>query len=215
MTTPPETEAELAEETGPPQFHRAKPPSLRAAFVVLACAAIVTFGGFAVALVGDGQSAPATVSGLATAVPGVNLAAVGASGVLQRIASGGTPPSDILGALVVPNGARIEGTTTQDANVDQYDRAMKFQITTTTSELVRFYRAELRRARWSMLGTYPLAGAGTEILAQRAGSDGYEWEVGVLVAPINPSISPSLAGDGQTSAVMGLTLRLFEVPDAS
>jgi hypothetical protein len=36
----------------------------------------------------------------------------------------------------------------------------------------------------------------------------------VVVTPVNPSISPSLAGDGQTSAVMGLRLRLFEVPDS-
>ena len=215
MTTPPDPEAEAAFELGPPQFQRAKPPSLRAAFVVLACAAAVTFGGFAVALVGSGQATPATVSGLATPVPGVSLAAVDASGVLQRIASGGTPPPDILDALVVPNGARIEGTTTQDANVDQYDRGMKFQITTTSSELVSFYRTELKRAHWSLLGTYPVASAGIEVLAQRAGSDGYEWEVGVIVAPVNPSISPSLAGDGQTSAAMGLTLRLFEIPDAS
>ncbi len=80
---------------------------------------------------------------------------------------------------------------------------------------MKFYRTELKRARWSLLGTYPMAGSGTEVLAQRSGSDGYEWEVGVLVNPVDPAISPSLAGDGQTSAVMGLTLRLFEVPDGS
>jgi hypothetical protein len=215
VTTPSDLEIQEAEELGSPRAARAKAPSLRPALIVLACAVVVTFGGVAVALVGSGQSPPATVSGLATPVPGVNISAVVASGVLQRIAGGGTPPSDVLGALVVPQGARIGSTTTEDAGVDQYDRSISFQLSTTSGELVKFYQTELKRARWSMLGTYQVAGQGTEVLAQRAGSDGYEWEVGVSVKPVNPAISPSLAGDGQTSATMRLTLRLFEVPDGS
>lgn len=186
---------------------------MRPALVVLACAVVVTVGGFAVALVGTGQSGPATVTGLATPVPGVSLSAVDASGVLRQIAGGGTPPADILASLVVPSGARIIGTTNQDASVDQYDRSMRFQVTTDSSQLVSFYRTELKRAHWSLLGTYKTSATATEVLAQRAGSDGYEWEVGAEIAPANPSISPALAGDGQTSAVMGLTLRLFEVSD--
>jgi len=204
---------QAAPEPEPPRFIRAKPISLRPALVVLACALVVTAGGFAVALVGSGQSQPATVTGLATAVPGVSLAAVDASGVLQKIASAGTPPSDILGALVVPSGARIIGTTTQDASVDQYDRSMSFQVSTSSEQLVTFYRTELKRAHWSLLGTYQTSKTTTEVLAQRSGSDGYEWEVGAVISPVNPSISPALAGDAQTSAVIGLTLRIFEVSD--
>ena len=215
MTSPPVRELPEADDPDQPYFVRAKPPSLRAAFVVLACALAVTVGGVAVALVGSLQTGSPTVSGLATPVPGVNLAAVGASGELGRIQSGGTPPADVLDSLVLPNGAKILGSTAQDAGVDQFDRSMRFQIDTTKQELLSFYRTELKRARWSLLGTYPVASSGSEVLAQRSGSDGYEWEVGVQIAPINPSISPSLAGDGQTSAEMGLTLRLFEVPDGS
>jgi hypothetical protein len=191
----------------------AERPSLRPALVVLACAVVLSAGGFAVALIGSGQATPSVVAGLATPVPGVNLSAVGASQVLARISSGGTPPGDILDALVVPNGARIVSTTAQDAGVDQYDRSIYFEIGTNATELLEFYRTELRRARWSLLGTYGLPGGASELLAQRSGSDGYEWEVGVEVTTVNPSISPTLAGDGQTSAVMGLRLRLFEVPD--
>ena len=97
--------------------------------------------------------------------------------------------------------------------MDQYDRSIYFQVDTNFTELLKFYKHELRRAHWSLLGTYPLPAEATELLAQRTGSDGYEWEVGVVVTTVNPSISPSLAGDGQTSPVMGLRLRLFEVPD--
>jgi hypothetical protein len=209
----PDLGLEPAESLEPDRARRGKPPSLRPALVVLACALVVSFGGFAIALVGSGRAAPSTVTGLGTPVPGVSLSAINALGVLQRISSGGVPPRDILEALVVPDGAQIVSTTAQDAGIDQYDRSVYLEIGTTASELVRFYRTELKRGRWSLLGTYPQANAGTELLAQRTGSDGYEWEVGVLVTPVNPAISPSLAGDGQTSPLMGLTIRLFEVPD--
>jgi hypothetical protein len=212
VTAAPDLGLDLEEKLEPLPA-RAKPPSLRPALVVLACAVVLSFGGFAIALIGSGQSAPSTVAGLASPVPGVNLSAVGASQVLRRISSGGIPPADILGALVVPNGARIVSTTAQDAGVDQYDRSIYFQLDTDSTELLEFYRTELRRARWSLLGTYPLPSGGSELLAQRAASNGYEWEVGVVVTTVNPSISPSLAGDGETSPVIGLRLRLFEVPD--
>ena len=103
VRTPPDLDEGPAEEPdagvdgGQPSFVRAKPISLRPALVVLACAVVITVGGFAVALVGTGQSQPAVVKGLGTPVPGVSLSAVGATSVLQAITSGGTPPSDVLG----------------------------------------------------------------------------------------------------------------------
>lgn len=196
-----------------PVFERAKPPSMRAAFVVLGCALVVSVGGFAVALIGSGQSTPTTVTGLATPVAGTGLSAVGAAGVLARIASGGTPPADILDSLVVPSGAHIVGTGTEDASVDQYDRSITFRLSSGTAALLSFYRIELRHFGWRLLGTYATSKQTTELLAQREGSDGYEWEVGAVVSSSNPSISPALAGDGQTSAEASLTLRLFQVPD--
>jgi hypothetical protein len=213
MNTTPDLGLERTEDIQGPRAPYGKSPSVRPALIVLACAVVLTFGGFAVALVGSGSSSPPTVSGLATPVPGVNLAAVAAAEVLQRITSAGTPPSNVLGALVVPNGARIVGTTAQDAGVDQYDRSIYFQLQTSSVELLKFYRVELKRAHWSLYGEYPVSATGKEILARISGSDGYEWEVGVVVTPVNPSISPSLAGDGQTSATMGLRIRLFQIPD--
>ncbi len=214
MTTTSDLGLDPDEGLETPVARRAAPPSLRPALVVLTCAVVLSVGGFAVALIGSGQSAPSTVTGLATPVPGVNLSAVNASRVLQRISTGDLPPRDISEALVVPNGARILSTTAQDAGVDQYDRSIYFQLDAKSTELVQFYRTELGRAHWTLLGTYPLASGGTELLAQRTGSDGYEWEVGVEVTTVSPAISPSLAGDGQTSAAIGLRLRLFVVPDS-
>jgi len=211
VITTPEEGLETSEplEATPPRH--AKAPSVRPALVVLACAAVVTFGGFALAVVGG--SKPATVGGLGRAVPGVNLTAIGAAGVLHRLVSGGTPPKDVLDALVVPKGAQIVSTTDSDAGIDQYDRSVYLKVDTTSKELVRFYQAELKWAHWYLLGEYRLPGSAKELLARRAGSDGYEWEVGVIVTPVNPAISPSLAGDTQPSSTMGLRLRLFQIPD--
>jgi len=146
-------------------------------------------------------------------VPGVSLSAIGASPVLQRISSGGIPPRDVLEALVVPDGARIVSTTAQDAGVDQYDRSIYFEIGTKSTELVKFYRAELKRAHWKLLDL-PAAERRNRAPCPADRVRRLRMEVGVVVTPVNPSISPSLAGDGQTSAVMGLRLRLFEVPDS-
>ena len=147
-------------------------------------------------------------------MPGVDLSAVGASQVLQRISSNGAPPGDVLNALVVPNGARIIDTTAQDAGVDQYDRSIYFQrrlqlhrarqVLPSGAEasrlvLPRDLPAAHRRNR------LPFAPTGPDPTATNGG-----WRV---ITTVNPSISPSLAGDGQTSPVMGLRLRLFEVPD--
>jgi len=214
VTTTPDLGLEPAKAPEGPRVPYGRSPSLRPALVVLACAAVVSCAGFAIALVGSGQPAPPTVTGLGSPVPGVNLTAVDAAGVLHRITSAGTPPSDVLSSLVLPNGARIVSTSDDDAGVDAYDRSIYLEVDTSTRELVKFYETELERAHWKLLGSYPNAGAGKELLGQRTGSDGYVWEVGVVMTPVNPAISPSLAGEGQTSPTTGLRIRLFEVSDS-
>jgi hypothetical protein len=219
VTTTPNLAGEAAGATETfPQLRApyGKSPSVRPALVVLACAVALTLGGVAVALIGSGQTTPATVVGLGSRVPGVSLAAIGATQVLKRISNDGVPPEDVLRALVVPKGARIISTTDEDADIDQFDRSVYLEVDTTSAQLVKFYKVELKRAHWSFLGEYSVPNAGNgarELLADRAGSDGYEWEVGLVVTPVNPTISPALAGSGQTSPTMGLRLRLFEVPD--
>lgn len=146
MTTTPELGAERAELPDGPRAPHGRSPSVRPALVVLACAAVVSFGGFAVALIGSGQAGPPTVTGLATPVPGVNLLAVGGAQVLQRISHDGSPPKDVLEALVVPKGARIINTSVQDASIDLYDRSIYFEIDTTSKELLTFYEVELKRS---------------------------------------------------------------------
>jgi len=185
-------------------------PSLRPALFVLACVAVVSFGGFALALAG---SSPAASPGpLGSSVPGSALKAVPAAQALERITSPGLPPPDVVGALVVPAGATVTGSAVNDAG---FDRTVTLAVDATTAEVNAFYEVELSRARWSKLGTYSEASGGHEILAKLASSDGYEWELGVVTASVTPAISPALAGGSQSSATTRLSLRLFQVPDGS
>jgi len=213
VTTTPDLGFEPEEAVRQPPARYGKPPSVRPALVVLACAVVVSVGGFAVALVGNGSSASKPVTGLGIRVPGVSLRATAAASTLRRIESGGSPPRDIVDSLVVPIGARVVSTTAEDAGVAQYDRSVYLEVDAAPRELMKFYEVELKRGQWSLLGEYPLSGGATEVLGRRAGSDGYEWEVGVVLTPVTPAISPALAGDGQTSSTTGVRLRLFEIPD--
>ena len=213
MTTTPDLGFEPDEAVEQPRTRHGNPPSVRPALVVLACAVVVSVGGFAVALVGSGSSASKPVTGLEIRVPGVSIRAIAAASTLRRIETAGSPPGDIVDSLVVPVGARVVSTTAEDAGVDQYDRSIYMEVDATPRELAKFYEVELKRGQWSLLGEYPLSGGASEVLGRRAGSDGYEWEVGVVLTPLTPAISPALAGDGQTSPTTGLRLRLFQIPD--
>jgi hypothetical protein len=143
-------------------------------------------------------------------VPGVNLLAVGAAPVLKRITTDGVPPKNIVDSLVVPKGALVIRTSTQDAGIDQYDRTVYLQIDARSREILRFYAVELKRAHWSGAGKI----FGDEVIGEKGGTDGYEWDLGVTVTPVSPgAISPSLAGGEQTSPTEGIRLRLFQVAD--
>lgn len=210
MTTTPEVQAQEGEALDATRAPYGRSPSVRPALIVLACAAVVSIGSFGLSLIGSGSPA-ATVSGLGKPVPGVNLLAVDAATVLKRITTDGVPPKNIVDSLVVPKGALVISTSTQDAGIDQYDRSVYLQIDAPSKEILRFYGVELKRADWS--------GAGKvyddkEVIGEKAGTDGYDWEVGVVVTPVSPgAISPSLAGGSQTSPTAGIRLRLFQIAD--
>ena len=191
-------------------------PSLKPALVVIACVLVVSFGGFALALLGGQPSSDgATYAGFGKPVPGVSLRAIPAAGVIRHIATPGAPPIDVIRSVVVPSGVTVTGTANHDRSAGQFDRAVLMTVNATHQELVSFFKTELKRGRWSLLGNYPLAQGGTELLAQRAGSDGWEWEIGLLLNATSPSISPALAGGDQSAPTGTIQLRLFQIGDGN
>lgn len=195
---------------GPPARKITRKPAL----VFVGLAAFVGIGGFAMAAIQShpGSSAPPPS---AQAVKGSSLAAVSAKALLRPILRAGEPPSDISGALVVPAGSKPTGSSC-GAGLSLYDCVTRFSVRARPSEVVSFFRTELRHEGWKILAVDATAGKGngTVVYAQRGSSDGYYWEVGARVDPVTPSISPALSGGSQAAPTSAVSLRVVERNDA-
>lgn len=194
-------------------------PGLRPAAIVLGLAAfvLVLFG--VVALVtgggggngsGHGGGTAATVPSKPTPVKGTTLLAQPAAAALRPIRQADTPPANIVDALAVPVGATVVGHT-PSPGVTLFDARERFTVPGTQESVIAFYRSELTAMKWHIDNVGPARGhaGATEVLAQKAGSDGWYWEVGAVVSPTTY---------GQPAGASGTTpfvLRLFEVNDAS
>lgn len=163
-------------------------PSARwPALIVLGIAVVIVVVGLVGSAISSGN-APAPPSKLhqVTLSDGTITALVPASTALHSIVSADQPPADILGNLAVPTGSHVTDTINSDQSAGQYDRTVDFATSLTGDEIVDAYKALLGKLGWQLL--YVGAGirngkSGTEVLAKRGSSDGYYWEVGVVVSP--------------------------------
>ena len=191
----------------PPERPRRAVPSARPALVVVGIAAVlVLLFGIGAAL--TGSSSPSKPAASATApVRGATLRAEAATAALRPIERPGTPPADVLHAIVLPAGSTAVSSKPWDGST-QYSAKMAFHLDTSQAAVVSFYRAELRARGWSISSVGAAAGKkhATEVLAQRASTDGWYWEIGVVVSPT--TFTSASAGDRTR-----FSLDLFEEPD--
>ncbi|MBV8464201.1 MAG: hypothetical protein JO368_12965 [Acidimicrobiales bacterium] len=158
------------------------------ALIVLGLAVlIVVIGLVGAALTSNPSKGPAApivrqvIAGDGTTVPLVPGATA-----LANLSSLGQPPPDVLDAVVVPSGSTRTGTVDDDRAAGQYDRWDSFVASRPVDEIVDAYRLALPQLGWNVIyaGTGVRHGrTGTEVLAKRGGSDGYDWEIGVVVSP--------------------------------
>jgi hypothetical protein len=89
---------------------------------------------------------------------------------------------------------------------------MRFSVRASQAALVSFYRRELRARGWSIMSVGPAhdAPATTEVLAQRSSTDGWYWDIGVLVAPTTFGSGSAAAAD-----TTRFTVELYEVLDSA
>lgn len=187
--------------------YRTTGPSVRPALIVVGLALLVVLVfGIASALTTNPTPKPPRPS----AVKGTGLVAEPAVATLRPIEILGTPPADVLDALVLPKGAH-EVSVTKWSGSTQYDGKMSFRLAASQASLVDFFRAELRARKWSIVSVGPARGAphATEVLAQRASTDGWFWEAGFVVYPTTFSTSAAHAD------VTRFGLDLYEMPDAT
>ncbi|MGH9292295.1 MAG: hypothetical protein ACRDZ6_05905 [Acidimicrobiales bacterium] len=200
-------------DVAPGQARRS--PSLRPAAIVAAIACLIIVLGAVVALVGTSSARQKGVGGLARRVPGVSIGAVPAAPLLRRIEAAGEPPRDIVDNLTLPAGSRFVAVGGNASPVDQFDRSVTVAVAAPASMVERFYRVELSRARWILASDAPAPRGGRLLIAERAGTDGYEWIVGIEVRDSSSSISPALAGSSRSGTESTVELRLQQQGDSS
>lgn len=182
------------------------------ALIVVGVVLVISILGFLLAALGSGPSHSNAPSG--GVVRGTGLSPSPAASFFSVVRSGGDPPSDVLGALVVPAGSTATSHEISDAGVGLYDATVTLGVAAARSDIVSFYKSELKVEGWQISGPDATAdGKGTELFGTHPSGDGYYWEVGVKVEGSNPSITPALNGDTPAGS-SSLSLRLFEVDDA-
>lgn len=188
-------------------------PRLGPALVVVGLAVAISAAGAILAVVSSGPS-PGS-SGRTGAIAGTPLRAEPARPAFGPVIHAGEPPSDVTRALVVPSGARATKARTIGGGLELYDAAVDFSIPDAKSSVVGFFRAALRDEGWSERSSVATAdGKGTELFGRRQSSDGFYWEVGVVVKSANSSLSPALGG-AAAAPTSTAEVRVFEVNDES
>jgi hypothetical protein len=181
------------------------------ALIFLAVVAVVALGGFLLAALSSGSKpAPAAIGKIA----GANVAAASASGFIAKIAVAGEPPSNVIDALVVPANSTLSASHRQAENLELFAGSITISAPDQASDVVSFYRLELAHEKWKLTRTDATAdGKGSELFATIAGSDGFYWELEVIVESSNPSVSPALGG-GDATVSSTVSLQLVELDDA-
>lgn len=206
-TSDPETDA----MTDPSPVASTQPgPRRGPALIVLAVVAFITVGGIALAVV----SAPPKSSDKALGtLKGTPIPAVSAAKAVARIEVSGNPPIDVASALVLPQGARVTDVVRDPANLELFSGTIKLGTDFAPDKVVSFYKLELAHRGWKVLRTDATAdGKGTTTFATFPSSDGFYWEVEVVVEPSSTSISPALGG-GDATAGSKVSLQLIELND--
>jgi hypothetical protein len=186
-------------------------PSVRPALVVVGIAAALMIGGtVASGLAGSQSGAPAKHSSITA--KGSPLTAEPAKSSLSTITSAGEPPGNVLDALTLPVGTKVNPGTATNAGVGLYDRSLSFVVADSEQKVIEFFRVQLHAQLWTDMTEGPAKnGPGFQIIGQHPGSDGYEWEVGVTVMP--ETFSPSAGAGAATNGVTPFTMRLFQQSD--
>ncbi len=187
-------------------------PRLGPALVIVGLAVGISVVGAVFALVGTGgPPAPAAHPGVTVGHTGLSTASATAD--FKAVTRGGEPPIDVLSALVVPAGSRLAHASYVGGGVELYDSKVTIRVDASASHVVTFYRDELRSLGWIDRSSSAIGASGTELLGERPSSDGFYWEVGIVVNRAATSLSPALGG-ASVAPASTVALTLFEVDDA-
>jgi hypothetical protein len=169
-------------------------PGVKPALIVFGLAVVIFVGG-SIALALGPRTVPSSKTVTVRTAPGAPLRAVAATPLLRPIELPGQPPANVLDALALPAGSRVVAGSATNRGVENYDRILRFTVSASQEDVVRFFHAELKANGWQdvSVGT-PERGPGTEVLGQHGGSDGNTWELGIIVDPTTFATSSAITG---------------------
>jgi hypothetical protein len=142
-------------------------------------------------------------------VPGTTLRAQPAVQALKVITVGGQPPGNIVNATSIPVGATPVSHENNTVSAQAYDAQIALKIYSSQGAVENFYAKVLKVQGWQIFEKGPADNnpGAIEVLAKQAGSDGFYWEIGAVVAAT--TFGPHAPAAGSTT----FTLRLFQQPD--
>ncbi len=162
--------------------------------MIVVGAALVLFVGGSIAL-GLGPSTAPSSAPAVHRVAGAKLRPESAAPLLAPIRVAGQPPADIVDALALPAGTTVVRGSARNHGVETYDRSLGFLVDASQSDVIDFFRAELRADGWQQVSSAPSRTAdGVTILGQHGAVDGNLWEIGVVVSPSRFTGGPASAG---------------------
>ena len=177
------------------------PTSIKPAMVVLAVAVgtIVLFGLVNILF----SSSPPSSKDLKPQ----RFASVAAKPYLKDILLPGVPPKDIVEALRLPVGVKDLRELHTGAGAGSFDGEVQMQAQQTQGWLYAFFRDQLGRRGWKVFSHSTISKNRVEVLARRAGGDGFMWQVGVDVSP--SKFTPN--ADGTVSQSTSFTYRIYQL----
>lgn len=162
-------------------------PSTKWAALVFGIVAFIFVGGLVLLGLEPSQAPTKAPTSIRTA-PGAPLRAEVASSLLHPLVHGGQPPPDILRALALPAGSTAVPGSLKNHGVELYDYSLGFVVPASQSQVVAFFKAQLKADGWTQMSSGPqYHGPGIEVLGQHASVTGTLWQLGIVVDPTRPT----------------------------
>jgi hypothetical protein len=159
------------------------------ALIVLGLAVVILLGGVAAAALSSSSNPTFSIRQV-TLDDGTTVHMGPATVKLHAIVNNSEPPADIIGNLGIPQESTVTGVVNADRHTAQFDRTAKLSSQLAQPQVIEAYRRLLHAAAWKIVyeGPAPQGAPGaTEVLAKLGSSDGFYWEVGVVVSPTTPA----------------------------
>jgi hypothetical protein len=183
--------------------------SMRPAMLVVGLAALIVIAFIAIGFATNGKPVKTDTSKSIRVIAGTPLRAVRAAPALAVITQSGEPPSNILNAVSLPQGSTRVSHQNNGGGANQFDAQIGLLNNDSQAAIRTFYLSDMKAQGWKILDIGPAdhdPGA-FEVVGQKAGSDGFFWNMGAVVS------ATTFGADAPPAGHTHFTVRLFQVPD--